>query len=297
MPSFSKMGIFPVGYFRGITTWLLRERRDVTARIDTLEAELVRIGEVKISYRPLPEGEGVKRSHQATGFAVTKGSSVARLMQAYIATGGNPYDISGFLHPDTTTWVDTDSGAVMMEQYPGGGMIAPKSAEYVTKSEPTSEDGSTPPEKTGFEAYQGGMIDHPGYVAGRMGGRLDRGTWDSDTVNLVMHDVRKWANKEIKARLQDMEWRIVKLADLAEQLRQERDFILMDAFAGQLNGLGLLDEVKQDPRRLCQCIIQDMYALLYETDATGVPYGFRANVETGFLRFVYPDEPADQDRS
>lgn len=295
MPSFSKMAIFPVGYFRSVTTWLLRERRDVVFRLDTLEAELVRIGDVKVSYRPLLEGGGVKRSHQATGFAVTKGSSLARLLQAYIATGGNPYSISGFLHPDTTTWVDTDSGAVRMEQYPGGGLIAAKSAEYVSKSEPMSEDGTEAPKMTGFEAYQGGMIDHPGYVPGRMGGRLDRGTWDSDTVNLVMHDVRKWANKEIKARLQDKEWHIIKLADLAEQLRQERDCTLMDAFAGQLHGLGLLDEVKQDPRRLCQCIIQDMYSLLFETDGTPVPYGFRANVDTGYLRFVYPDVPEDGD--
>lgn len=294
MPSFTKMAIFPAGYFRATSQWLLRERRDVCIRMDTMEAELVRIGQVKISYRPLPEGAGVKRSYQATGFAVTSRSSLARLMQAYIALGGNPYNVSGFLYPDTTEWVDAEDGnLVRVEAYPGGGLVAAKSASYVSQPESMSDDGSVAPLTTGFEAHEGGMIDHPKYTPKRMGGRLDRGTWDHSTVNRLMHDVRKWANKEIKTKLQDMEWRIIKLSDLAEQLTQERDFVLMEAFAGQLSGLPVLNEERYDPKRLCQCLIQDMYALLYETNASGVPFAFRANKEIGYARFTYPDVPED----
>ena len=47
MPSFSKMsGGFPVGYFRATTAWLLRERRDVLARLAYLQAERERVGSV-----------------------------------------------------------------------------------------------------------------------------------------------------------------------------------------------------------------------------------------------------------
>ena len=294
MSSFSRMGTFPVGYFRATAEWLLRERRDVVARIDTLQAELIRIGEVRITYRPLVQGNGVKVSEQRRGFAVTKGSSLARLVQAYIAQGGNPYNISSFLYPDTTGWVENDDGTMSrIELYPGGGLIAPKSTSYTSPSEPLSEDGSVPPKKTGYEAHEGGWIESHKYQPARMGGRLDRGGWDYSTVNRLMHDVRKWANKEIKTRLQDMEWRIIKLSDLAEQLTKERDEVLQEAFAGQLSGLEALDEDQIDPQRLCQCLIQDMYALLYETDG-GVPFGFRANVQTGFLGFTFPDVPEDE---
>ena len=294
MGSFSKMGVFPVGYFRGTSEWLLRERRDVVTRIDTLQAELVRIGEVKISYRPLPNGTGVKASEQRQGFAVTRGSSLARLMQAYIAQGGNPFNISSFMHPDTTEWLEDEDGTVSrIEIYPGGGFVAPKSTGYNPEAQVMSEDGSVPPEKTGYEAYEGGMIESHRYTPGRTAGRLDRGGWDYSTINRVMHDVRKWANKEIKTKLQDMEWRIIKLSDLAEQLRQERDQVLMEAFGGQLHNIPLLDEDQTDPKRLCQCLIQDMYSLLFETTG-GVPYAFKANVETGFLCFTYPDMPEDE---
>jgi hypothetical protein len=79
---------------------------------------------------------------------------------------------------------------------------------------------------------------------------------------------------------------------LAEQLTLERDVVLMDAFAGQLTNMPLLDTAQIDPKRLCQVLIQDMYALLFQTKA-GIPYGFAANVETGFLRFTYPDVPEE----
>ena len=293
MPSFSKMAIFPVGYFRATAEWLLRERRDVVNRIDTLQAELIRIGKVTMDYVPLKEGDGIQRSEQRRSFTVTKGSSLARLVQAYIALGGDPFDISGFLYPDSTEWVETDNGWVPRQKYPGGGFIAPESAGYTAPfAKPMSEDGSVPPEASGFGSSRAGMIKSHRYTPGRMYGRLDRGGWDYGTVNRLMHDVRKWANKEIKTRLQDMEWRIIKLSDLAEQLTQERDIVLMDAFAGQLNNMPLLDTAQVDPKRLCQVLIQVMYALLYKTNA-GIPYGFQANVETGFLRFTYPDVPED----
>jgi len=295
MPSFSKLSIFPAGYFRATSMWLLRERRDVVARIATLTAEMGRIGVVTMHYDTETEGNNTKATERRTGFDVTAGSSLAKLIQAYVATGGNPFDISGFLHPDTTQVnLQEDGSASRKQQYPGGGAPAARSVEY---NNPLPEEGpggkNAPRKKTGYEGYEGGYIDSTRYVPGRMGGRMDRGAWDHGTVLRVMHDVRKWANKEIKARLQDMEWRIIKLSDLHEQLQTERDMVLMEAFGGQLNDMPPLDDEKFDPRRFCQVLISQMYALIYETGASGIPLGTRPDPALGLISFAFEDMPED----
>lgn len=205
-------------------------------------------------------------------------------MQAYIATGGNPFNISGFLYPDETEWLETSPELAGQQRYPGGGIVAPKSVAY---NNPVPGG-----DRTGYEGYEGGWMESARYAPSRMGGRLDRGAWDYETVVRVMHDVRKWANAEVK-RLQNMEWQIIKLADLHEQLRRERDETLMEAFAGQLSGLPGMDHDKFDQRRLCQSLIADMYDLLYSGDS-GIPYSTASNPDTGYLLFVFPDAPEDE---
>ena len=295
MPSFSKSSVFSVGYFRAITKWLLRERRDVMARIATLTAEMERIGFVTVHYDRVTEGESKKASHRRTGFSVTDGTTLSRLMQAYVATGGNPLNVCGFLHPNSTTLTPQEDGtSAVDEKYPGGGAPAPKSTKY---NDPLPEDAEADEDgmkMTGYEGYRGGMIDHPGYTPGRLGARRDRGGWDYSTVNRVMHDIRKWNNKAIKTRLQDMEWRIIKQSDLWEQLQTERDEVLMDAVGGQLIDMDVLDDVRFDPKRLMQVVIAEMYGLFYDVDTTGgVPPGFKPSPTLGFLHFALEDEPGD----
>jgi hypothetical protein len=294
MPSFSKMGTFPVGYFRATTQWLLRERRDVVARIATLTAEMHRIGFVNITYAQVEEGPSKKASHRRTGFKVTEGSSLARLVQAYIATGGNPMNISGFLHPETTDLTPQEDGGVAVNQeYPGGGAPGAQSVAYNDPLPEDPEEGSDKPKMSGYEGYRGGMIDHPGYVPGRLGSRMDRGSWDYSTVNRVMHDTRKWANKEIKTRLQNKEWQIIKLSDCWEQLQQEREDVLMEALGGTLSELAELDDLMFDPKRLVPVIIAEMYSLLFDVGDSGVPQGFKPSPTLGFLTFAFEDEPGD----
>jgi len=292
------MGVFPVGYFRATTQWLLRERRDVTARIAYLQAEIERIGCVTMYFRSVPEGEGSKMTEQPVGFAVTQGSSLAKLVQAYIAQGGNIYNVSKFLRPDTTEFIGAaEDDLDRVEKSPGGGIVAPQSVNYnnpLPQVNSDGEDGSTV-EKTGYEGYEGGYVASHRYYPGRMGGRIDRGAWDSNTIVRAMHDVRKWANPTIKGRLQNMEWRIIKLSDLCEQLEKERDEVLMEAFGGQLEGLPWLDTEKYDPRKLVQNLIADMYALLMQTDgASGtVPINSGASKEIGHLFFAFEDTPEE----
>lgn len=302
MPSFSKMAVFPVGYYRNITAWLLRERRDVVARISTLTAEMDRIGLVKMHYRKVREGKSVKATAERTGFSIAAGTTLGRLMQAYIATGGNPMSICGFLSPDSTLMTPIEGGDVsVVQEYPGGGAPGAMSVDYndPLPESPDQADGVDPdvvntnPKMTGYEGYRGGMIDHPGYIPGRLGSRMDRGSWDSNTVTRVMHDARKWNNQAIKRRLQDKEWQIIKLSDLYEQLLLEREETLMEAFGGQLNDMPHLDDAKFDPRRLVQVLIADMYGLLFDVDESNIPNGAKMHPEAGHLYFVLKDVPGD----
>jgi hypothetical protein len=107
-----------------------------------------------------------------------------------------------------------------------------------------------------------------------------------------MHQIRSWANQDIKERLLDIEWRIIKLCDLREQLEKERDEVLVQAFGGVLTGVGSLDETRFDPSLRMQGLVQDLYSTLYVAQDT-VDQSFRANDNVGFLQFTFDDVPSE----
>lgn len=288
MSSFDKLSVWPVGYFRAYSSWLLRNRRDVSARIATINAELERIGQVKVTYRSTQVEGQARKTEERIGITVTPNSSIGRLLQAYIANGGNPLDISSFMYPDSVDVLETNpdgSPSVTNEVYPHAGVVAPMSAN---PNEPIQGG-----DQTGYGPYQGGFLRSDHYYPARQGGRTSAGAFDSDTVVRTMHQIRHWANQEIKERLQDLEWRIVKLADLREQLIQERDEVLVQAFGGALTGPGSLDDVRFDPKLQVQNLIQDMYQLLYSTDASGMVTSFKPNANVPFMKFTFPDLPSE----
>ena len=285
MASFAKMGVWPVGYFRSYSSWLLRNRREVAARIATINAEVIRIGMVTVSYQTEKDAEGnIRATEDRAGFTVTKNSSLERLIRAYVAQGGNPTDISPFLHPDATEVIEEkeDGTFIVSEKDPYGGIIAPRS---VDTNDPVPKQG----ERTGYEQGSGGMPRHSGYAPARQGGRIDRGAYDSNTIVRYMHQMRAWANQTIKERVQDIEWRIIKLCDLREQLERERDDVLMQAFGGALIGLSTFDEDRFTPSFRVQSMVQDMYEVLYEKDADGFVSNFKARQDLSFLRFTFED--------
>jgi len=287
MSSFDKMAVWPVGYFRAFSSWILRNRRDIVAHIDTLNAEIARIGFITVVYRVEDVNGEERPTEERLGFKVTRGSSLGKLIQAYIANGGNPYDISSFMHPDGMEVVEEDAqGRIKTNyRYPHGGVVAPLSADYG----PNSVEGDS----TGYEQDRGGWLDTDRYYPARQKGRTDRGTFDSDSIVRYMHGIRKWANQAIKTRLQDIEWRIIKLCDLREQLTQERDDVLVQAFGGAMEDVGTFDEDRFSKDLRVQSLIQDMYVLLYETDASGSVRAFRANNDVSFLKFTFDDKPSE----
>jgi hypothetical protein len=284
MSSFSKMARFTPGYYRAISSWLLRNRRDVVRRVQVINAEVDRIGFIRCLYEGVEDETGnTIRSEKRLGVVVTEGSSIGRLVQAYVALGGNPLDISPFMYPDTTQIVETlpDGSVVISEEYPFGGVIAPKSVD--------AENPVDDPNDTGYGSYQGGRSESAMDYSARLRGRNDRGLYDSDAIVKTFHMTRRWANQEIKERLQDMEWRIIKLADLREQLVAERDEILVQAFGGYLGGVpDRFDDDRFMRGFLVQNLVQDMYELLYQMNDDGSVASFTANVDTGLAYFIVP---------
>lgn len=258
MSSFGSMAQFRVGYWRGIREFILNERRDVAKRIEVLDAEIERIGVIRVQYQRTKD----KNTGQYTvtenriGVTVSKGSSLERLLQAYIAMGGNPYDISHFFYPDESEVIDDATGeTVLSHNYPYGGVAAPLTANY---NEPLDNYGE----------YPGGYVPLARYLPNRVGARYDASD-ATDVVAFQVAEVRKWCNQEIKNRIQELEHRIIKLADLREQLLIERDEVLVGAHGGTLFDLPEYDVEFFVEDLLVQNIISQIDSSIFETTGDG----------------------------
>jgi len=237
-------------------------------------------------------------TEERLGFSVTEGSSLARLVQAYIVNGGNVFDISPFWMPDKTKILGRDGAgkAIRAEKYPHGGLLAQKSAEV---NEPlpqkaTDDDGTEVIVRTGFGGYPGGQVETDSNLQFRLGTRAPVGHHDVVT---TMRKMRDWANQDIKERLNNIEWRIVKQMDLREQLEKERDELLVQAFGGALEGLRGLPSKGFNPGLTVQSLVQDMYEILYEMDeATATVKAFRAGPDIEMLDFAVEDVSSEVTR-
>ena len=193
VPSFSWTGIFREGQWRAYRAFILGERQDASKRERVILAELDRIGYVDVNY----EVRDGKATERRLGIEVTPlGCSLHKLLSAYVAMGGNPFDISMFLSPDDA--VPIESG---VSPQPSGGVSTSVQQSVSYGGGPTSAD-------TSLRKYQ----------PSRSGGPVI--TPDGPMGNLVQRS-RKWATQEIKYKRNALEARILKLCDLREQLHQE----------------------------------------------------------------------------
>lgn len=297
MSSFSQMARWPVGYFRAFSQWLLINRRTVGPRVAMINAEIARIGSITVRYRGNPAEDGsVTMTEERMGFEVEENTTLSRLVQAYIANGGNPFDISPFWIPDRTEVTHKNGKAIRVEAYPYGGILAPSTAE---PNEPypetaTDDDGNKVVTRTGFGGNLAGLPKADRNYSVRLGTRAPVANHDIVT---AMRKMRDWANQDIKERLNDLEWRIIKQMDLREQLEQERDTLLAQAFAGAVDGLPGLDHKRFNPSLAVQSLVQDMYEILYEMDdSTQTVKAFRAGPDVDFLEFAFANVTSEDNR-
>ena len=69
-------------------------------------------------------------SEKRIGLEISANSSLCKLLQAYVMKGGNPFDISMFLIPDSYTLVeDADGEEQISETQPYSGILAPQTDE------------------------------------------------------------------------------------------------------------------------------------------------------------------------
>lgn len=224
--SFGWTGFAREGAYREFRTFVLNERRDVLARLRAINAELVRIGEIRVLYGRSDEGDpDSPMTERRIGLEVAPNTSLERLLQAYIAMGGNPFSISMFLIPDsfrivsTTTAEDGTETVELRESQPYGGILSPRTAD---------------PVQSGL--YTGGWLPLWRYPPRKFGSNV---TYVSESAEMTttIHAAREWVTKEIRTKRNDLEARILKLCDLREQLLKERDEILPTAVGGVISDL------------------------------------------------------------
>ncbi len=201
MPSFTSLDTMRFTQWRVLRQFVLEERRDVGAREAVILAEQRRIGKVRILYG---RDEGTGEVNQVRTGIVIDGAprcALSKLIQAYIALGGNPFDISLFLYSNDT-------------ECPGSGFAYPKGMTYSMQGQESDSDSN-------IEKYK----------PSRIGGTRET---QSEIIAANMDLLRRWTIKEMYHKRILIEERIIKLSDLYEQLEQERE-----AMVGSVRGEGM----------------------------------------------------------
>ena len=243
--SFGWNCMFRKGQWIEFRRFVLLQRQNVGFRVNYITKELERIGEIKISYEKVGEGEDQRVTEKRVGLSVDVNSSLGKLLKAYIAQGGNPFDISMFLKPDSYAWVErddtsppldevTDSQGNAQNMYksydlPYGGVLSPRTAT-AGESEQIDTSGWLP------------LLKYHGW---KLGGSNKSIYPRADQIGGVVYHARKWATQEISHLRNNLEARIIKLCDLREQLMMERDDLLFNALSGTASKLAPYDPNKQ----------------------------------------------------
>lgn len=201
MPSFSTSTRFREGQWRALRKFVLEERRDATPRVQVILAELQRIGEVRILWDE--DEDGVVSEKRVGLFVDPPESSLGKLVSAYVSLGGNPFDISMFMKPDSTI----EMADIPVRTQPSGGLAHSLDIQYSYDQGATAGD----PNLLKFKSS-------------RYGG-IGASVKQAEILGLITR-ARKWVSKEISYKRTRLEERILKLMDLREQLEEEISDIL-----------------------------------------------------------------------
>lgn len=204
--AFSWIGTFRQGQWQAFRKFVLEERRDAATRVAVIEAERERIGKITVTYAQTEDGEGNKRAtEKRVGFSVEPpSSSLSQLVSAYVALGGNPLDISMFMHPDS---VRSDDDGLEDEPYPSGGVVTQQGQAYAY----------------GGDTFKQGLSSIQAFDVSRSGGRR---RMDESEMHVKITSSRGWVEKELAYKRDVLEDRILKLCDLHEQLGKEIEDII-----------------------------------------------------------------------
>lgn len=306
---FNYLGTMRENQYRFLRNFLLRERQAVSARLRYINSELSKLGRVTVIYEQqttqvqTPEGavtdiQTVTERRQ--GIIISAGSSLEKLVQAYVAMGGNPNNVSMFLTPDDLQFasdldpdedpdvnpnqINTDIGVPDNPfDQPGGGIVGVESTDSYGPG----------------GLYRGGRPNFIRDPYTKIGRYIDLGDTNAK-IAIKMDYARRWATQEIK-ELSLLETRILKLVDLREQLIQERDELIQQAVGGSVPDY----PNPNDPDRYSQAlnltnIVTEMDRVFYVTDENGNPSFEDINSGTGdnptgisLYDTLFPNDPGE----
>lgn len=285
---FNFLGTMRQCQWRFFRDWVLNERRAVTGRVKVINAELNRIGAITVFYKSREDAtvqtlagavtEIQTVTEERTRFTVSPGSSLEKLVQAYIAHGGNPMAISLWLQPDSVQFTgdqdpsddpDNDPNKITTSE---GFESVPRDQPYGGNFSTLSTDSYGPGGQ-----YKGGLsvsLRDPTKMAGRY---VEEGTAGAK-IAIKMDWARRWVRQELSS-LSRMEEKIMKLMDLREQLMDERDSLICTAIGGSVVDYALAPDPERYARNLHLTeIVTQMDRTFYETDENGEPDFTRINL-------------------
>ena len=276
--AFNWLGMFGISDYMHLRSFLLNELRNVNSHALQIDVEIKRIGNAGVIWKPDEDGNATE---QRIGFYVDQAySTLGKLLRAYIAQGGNPFDVCDYFDPEEgVEWSDdVDGGWVMTYLQPYGGLLTVK-----TRENPTS----------GFDTG-GELIWHKNPRL-----RIGKSQAQDRAEPIAEHIVsaRGWANAAIKQKRSNLEWQIIKLLDLREQLVHERRYVLGQAVAEMVEDYDLDDEftTKYTLKEHLKTLDSIVFA---ENAEAGVPAYGEINVQNmqkGFYDFITPPRQLGED--
>lgn len=265
--AFNWLGTFRTGAWKVYREFIVQEQRDLLNQINVINAELNRIGKITIIYKTIDTSARKdinvisSKSEERLGFLVTPpSSSIGKLLQAYIAFGGNPFDMSLFLLPDIGSEATSAFEAVFDEEgslvgfrenQPYGGLVWPAETD-------TAEVGVS----------TGGWLPFWRYPPRKFGSLLDYSKENSEMGQWI-EPSRNWTDQAIRHKRDNLENQILKLMDLREQLLIERDQIFPSVSGDVVSGIGYVEDYFYEGNRLPR-IISLIDQALYDLDENSV---------------------------
>ncbi len=249
----------------------------MSPRLRVLDAEIQRIGTITVLYRRTSqeiqtESGAVKDIEEVTeereAFFVSQGSSLEKLIQAYIAQGGNPMAISLFLQPDETQFTSEENPNEDSKDNPNE-MFTAQGPESTPADQPSR--GVVAPLSGDYGVggrYIGGMSSLQSDVFRVVGRYFSQGQAGAK-ISVRMNHAKEWVQQEIAA-LTKLETRIIKLMDLREQLITERNTIIFQAVGGSVPDYPIPPSTERFARNLhLTAIVSDLDRVFYKTSPDG----------------------------
>ena len=269
MASFAWSSKFREGQWRIFRRFMLEEKRDCSSRFEVLDRERERIGEVTMHWK-IEDGYATELR---IGFEVgPPGSSLEKLIKAYVALGGNPFDISMFLHP-------IESGGITRSDDPGS------EALHIGDGSSQPGRGVLTPNDISM-SFDQGVTDRDtnmlGFRPSREGGLGVKDT-EERVATQVLH-ARKFISKEIRYKRWRLEEQIVKLCDLREQLDQEAQDMLWATYGDMLNSDNVYGTGKFNDSMTASNIayfFDSTFRIPNAADSTGVAVNYDDSAEEG----------------